>query len=77
MFGLSYVGATQRSPVLVTLYAASSAVDTDFMAKLVDVHPSGFAQNPTDGIIRVRYRQSTARPGPIEPGKVYDYTIDL
>jgi putative CocE/NonD family hydrolase len=37
-------------PVLVTLYAASSAMDTDFTAKLVDVHPSGFAQNLTDGI---------------------------
>ena len=64
-------------PVLVTLYAASSAVDTDFTAKLVDVHPSGFAQNLADGIIRARYRQSTARPEPIEPGKVYAYTIDL
>jgi hypothetical protein len=42
-------------PVLVTLYAASSAVDTDCTAKLVDVHPSGFAQNLTDGIIRARY----------------------
>ncbi len=64
-------------PVLVTLYAVSSAADTDFTAKLVDVHPSGFAQNLTDGIIRARYRQSTARSEPIEPGKVYAYTIDL
>ena len=37
----------------------------------------GFAQNLTDGIIRARYRQSTARPEPIEPGEVYAYTIDL
>jgi putative CocE/NonD family hydrolase len=64
-------------PVVVTLYAASSAVDTDFTAKLVDVHPSGFVQNLTDGIIRARYRQSTARAEPIAPGKVYAYTIDL
>jgi putative CocE/NonD family hydrolase len=64
-------------PVSVTLYAVSSAVDTDFTAKLVDVHPSGFAQNLTDGIIRARYRQSTASPELIEPGKVYAYTIDL
>jgi putative CocE/NonD family hydrolase len=64
-------------PVLVTLYAASSAVDTDFTAKLVDVHPSGFAQNLTDGIIRARYRHSAVRPEPIEPGRVYAYTIDL
>jgi putative CocE/NonD family hydrolase len=64
-------------PVVVTLYAASSAVDTDFTAKLVDVHPSGFVQNLTDGIIRARYRQSTARAELLEPGKVYAYTIDL
>ncbi len=64
-------------PILVTLYAASSAVDTDFTAKLVDVHPNGFIQNLTDGIIRARYRQSTTQPEPIEPGKVYAYSIDL
>ncbi len=64
-------------PIVVTLYAASSAMDTDFTAKLVDVHPSGFAQNLTDGIIRARYRQSTAHPEPIAPGTVYAYTIDL
>ena len=64
-------------PVTVTLYASSSAVDTDFTAKLVHVHPSGLAQNLTDGIMRARYRQSTARPEPIEPGRVYQYTIDL
>jgi putative CocE/NonD family hydrolase len=64
-------------PVTVTLYAASSAVDTDFTAKLVDVHPSGMAQNLTDGIIRARYRQSTAQAEPIVPGQVYEYTIDL
>lgn len=64
-------------PVVVTLYAASTAVDTDFTAKLVDVHPSGFAQNLTDGIQRARYRNSTAHPEPIEPGTVYAYRIDL
>jgi putative CocE/NonD family hydrolase len=41
------------------------------------VHPSGFAQNLTDGIIRARYRHSAVRPEPIEPGRVYAYTIDL
>lgn len=43
-------------PVMVTLYASSSAVDTDFTAKLVDVPPHGFVQNLTDGILRARYR---------------------
>ena len=57
-------------PVTVTLYAASSARDTDFTAKLVDVGPCGMARNLTDGIIRARFRESQsgreaayARPG--------------
>jgi putative CocE/NonD family hydrolase len=64
-------------PVTMKLWAASSAPDTDFTAKLVDVDPSGFARNLTDGIVRARYRESTARATPIEPGRVYEYTIDL
>jgi uncharacterized protein len=43
-------------PVRVVLYAATSARDTDFTAKLVDVLPDGRAQNLTDGILRLRYR---------------------
>jgi uncharacterized protein len=64
-------------PITVTLYAASSAPDTDFTAKLVDVHPDGYAQNLADGIIRARYRDSRANPSLITPGTVYEYTIDL
>ena len=45
-------------PVSVELFAKSSAVDTDFTAKLVDVWPDGFAQNLTEGILRARYRES-------------------
>jgi putative CocE/NonD family hydrolase len=62
-------------PIVVKLYAASSAPDTDFVARLVDVHPDGYAQNLTDGIIRARYRHGDT-PELIEPGKVYEYTID-
>ena len=47
-------------PVTADLFVGSSAVDTDFTAKLVDVWPDGFAQNLTDGIVRARYRQSPA-----------------
>ena len=43
-------------PITVRLWAVSSAPDTDFVARLVDVHPNGYAQNLTDGIIRARYR---------------------
>lgn len=64
-------------PITVTLYAASSAYDTDFTAKLVDVRPDGYAQNIQDGIIRARYRDSSTNPSLITPGQVYCYTIDL
>ncbi len=64
-------------PVMVTLWAASSASDTDFTAKLVDVEPDGYARNLTDGIIRARYRTSTRSAEPIEPGRAYEYRIDL
>jgi putative CocE/NonD family hydrolase len=64
-------------PVTLDLFAKSSAVDTDFTAKLVDVWPNGFAQNLTEGILRVSYRESTTAAKPIVPGKVYEYKIDL
>ena len=64
-------------PVTVTLYSASSAPDTDFTAKLVDVCPCGCARSLADGIIRARFRDSLSDPKPIEPGRVYRYEIDL
>ncbi|HLW97990.1 MAG TPA: CocE/NonD family hydrolase [Candidatus Acidoferrales bacterium] len=64
-------------PVTVELYVRSSAADTDFTAKLVDVSPAGFAQNITEGILRMRYRDSRERPEMMEPGKIYKITVDL
>jgi uncharacterized protein len=64
-------------PLVVTLYAASSAVDTDWTAKLVDVHPNGYAQNLQEGIIRAGYRIPGATPSPIKPDEVCEYEIDL
>ena len=64
-------------PVAVTLFAASSAPDTDFTAKLVDVRPDGYAQNLADGIVRARYRSSRQKPVPLTPGEVSRFTIDL
>ena len=64
-------------PLTVTLYAASTAPDTDFTAKLVDVHPDGFAQNLADGIVRARYRESRTTPKLLTPGEVTRFTIDL
>jgi putative CocE/NonD family hydrolase len=64
-------------PVRLELYASSSAVDTDFTAKLVDVSPNGFAQNLTEGILRARYRNSQEKPEIMNPGEVYKLNIDL
>jgi putative CocE/NonD family hydrolase len=64
-------------PVTLTFWASTSAPDTDFTAKLVDVYPDGYARNLTDGIIRARYRQGTDQPRPIARGEVYEYQIDL
>jgi putative CocE/NonD family hydrolase len=64
-------------PIQLKLFAASSAIDTDFTAKLVDVRPDGYAHNLQDGIIRARYRISESQPSFIQPGQVYEYTIDL
>jgi uncharacterized protein len=63
-------------PVKVVLYAATSARDTDFTAKLVDVFPSGYARNLTDGILRLRYRNSLEKPKLAVPGEIYRLTID-
>ncbi|MBV9341006.1 MAG: CocE/NonD family hydrolase [Acidobacteria bacterium] len=64
-------------PVSLELYARSSAVDTDFTAKLVDVWPDGFAENLTEGILRARYRDSQETPTLLNPGQVVKLTIDL
>jgi putative CocE/NonD family hydrolase len=59
------------------LYAATSAIDTDFTALLVDVEPSGYARYLTDGIVRARYRNSTQEAELVTPGTVYRYEVDL
>ena len=64
-------------PVHLDFFASSSAVDTDFTAKLVDVSPDGTAINLTEGILRAKYRDSQISPTPLEPGKVYPLSIDL
>ena len=88
---LCYTGQALESPytvlgsVYVTLFAASSAPDTDFVARLVDVYPDGRAICVCDGILRASARESYPAPGvvrpvapsTIEPGRVYEYVIDL
>ena len=64
-------------PISVKLFASTTADDTDFTAKLVDVHPNEYAQNIQDGIIRSRFRTSRKFPSRIYPNQIYEYTIDL
>ena len=63
--------------VTADLFVKSSAVDTDFTAKLVDVAPDGFAQDLTEGILRMRYRASREHAALINPGQIYEISIDL
>jgi uncharacterized protein len=63
-------------PVRAHLSASSSAVDTDFMVKLIDVWPNGFAQRLTDGMVRARYRDGGDKSSLIEPGKIYGFDVD-
>ena len=62
--------------IRVALWASTTAHDTDFTAKLVDVFPDGRAVNLTDGILRLRYRDSLERPALAAPGRVYALVID-
>ncbi|WP_081865932.1 CocE/NonD family hydrolase [Blastococcus sp. URHD0036] len=63
--------------VSLVLHVTSSARDTDFTGKLVDVHPDGRALYLTDGILRARYRNSLAQPELLEPEQEYELTLDL
>ena len=64
-------------PIKVVLHASSDAVDTDFVARLVDVYPDGTTYNMAEGMLRARYRESLSRPSPLQPGQVYRFEIDL
>ncbi|HEY1658390.1 MAG TPA: CocE/NonD family hydrolase [Candidatus Sulfotelmatobacter sp.] len=64
-------------PVTADLFVKSSAVDTDFTAKLVDVDPDGFARDLTEGILRMRYRSSQEHSELMNPGQIYEITLDL
>ena len=64
-------------PVTADLFIESSAVDTDFTAKLVDVGPDGFAQDLTEGILRMRYSASPEHAALMNPGQIYEITVDL
>lgn len=70
-------------PIDVKLWVSSSAVDTDFTAKLIDVHPpsadfpAGFDMHLGDGILRARFRNSLEKQELMKPGEIYQLTIQL
>jgi putative CocE/NonD family hydrolase len=64
-------------PVSLEVYVSSSAVDTDVVGKLVDVHPDGRAINLSEGILRLRYRNSFEHAELMNPGQIYKVTVDL
>ncbi|MFC3748312.1 CocE/NonD family hydrolase [Paenibacillus sp. GCM10012306] len=70
-------GLTVIGEVVAVLFVSSSAEDTDFVAKLVDVHPDGRAFNVAEGILRVSYRNGLERREPIIPGEVMELHLSL
>jgi putative CocE/NonD family hydrolase len=80
---LSYTSAPLTEPLEVTgpltlhLHAATSAVDTDFVAKLLDVAPDGTATILAEGVLRMRFREGFDREVLVEPDRPYEFRIDL
>jgi hypothetical protein len=74
---------TVIGPISAVLYVSSSAPDTDFTVKIVDVfppspdYPHGYAVNISDSIFRCRYRNDPAKPEPMVPGEVYQLRIPM
>ena len=64
-------------PITVDLWASSSAVDTDFNARLAVVKPDGEVINLNNGILRTAFRDSLSDPQPIVPGRPYQYRIAI
>lgn len=80
---LCYTTPPLERPVEVTgvvelvVYVSSSAPDTDFSGKLVDVYPDGRAEILTDGLLRARYRNSLTEPELMAAGQVYELRLSL
>ena len=70
-------GIEVTGPLEVVLQVSSSAVDTDFTAKLVDVYPDGRAFNVQEGALRMRYRDGLAKKVLMNPGEIYQAQLDL
>jgi putative CocE/NonD family hydrolase len=80
---LVYTSAELREPVAIAgpvkmkLFAATDGRDTDWMVKLVDVHPNGFAMNVAEGILRARFRNGLSKMELLQPNQAYEFEIDM
>ena len=80
---LSYTSAvlseplTIAGPVKMSLFGSTDGPDTDWMVKLVDVAPNGFAMNIAEGILRARFRSGLTKAVLLKPGEVYEFTVDM
>lgn len=63
-------------PIKAELYVSTDCLDTDFMVKLLDVHPNGYVQRLTDGMVRCRFRNGMDKPELMVPGEVYKLEVD-
>jgi putative CocE/NonD family hydrolase len=80
---LVYTGPELAEDVEITgqctvyVHAATTAVDTDFVAVLTDVRPDGYAHNLAEGVVRGRFRESLDNPSPLQPNFPYEFIIQL
>lgn len=76
---MAFIEDTEVSgPVALHLWAASSAKDTDFIGRLIDVYPDGTAYNLCEGVLRARFRNDLyGDPELLEPGDICEYVIPL
>ena len=68
---------TFAGPVSATIYASTSARDTDWFVTLVDIEKDGKTFTLAAGKLRARFRTSVKKPELLTPGKIYEYTLDL
>jgi uncharacterized protein len=68
---------TIAGPVKMQLFASTDGPDTDWMVKLVDVAPDGYAMNIAEGILRARFREGLTKAKLLTPGQVYEFTVDM
>jgi putative CocE/NonD family hydrolase len=68
---------TVAGPVKMSLFASTDGPDTDWMVKLVDVSPGGYAMNVAEGILRARFRNGLTRAELLKPGSTYEFTVDM